>query len=82
MGLLDRARELAGRAREKAGPLAEKVGPLAERAGGMAAKGVDVAAQRIDRATGGKYHDRIENVSHKVEGILHRDGKGGTTNSK
>ena len=51
------------KAKEKAGELAHKAGP-------GAAKGVDSAKAQLDKATGGKYHDRIENVSGKVQDAL------------
>ena len=41
----------------------------------MAAKGVSNAASSVDKATGGKYHDRIENVSGKLGEALNRDGR-------
>ena len=72
--LLEKAGDLAGKAKDKAGPLAEqakeKAGPLADKAKDAAAKGADLAADRIDKATGGKYHDKIDAVQDKVEGAL------------
>ena len=65
MGFLDKAKELAQQARTKAEDLAEKAGP-------NAAKGLDAAKSGLDKATGGKYHDKIESVGGKVEGMLHR----------
>ncbi|MCP3800275.1 hypothetical protein NLX83_13505 [Allokutzneria sp. A3M-2-11 16] len=77
MGFLDKAKELANQAKDKVGPLAEqakeKAGPLAEKAGGAAARGVDLAASKLDRATRGKYHDKIENVSTRLENVLDPD---------
>lgn len=71
MSFLDKAKELAGQAKGKAEELAEKAGP-------SAAKGLDAAKSSLDKATGGKYHDKIESVSGKVEGVLKRDsGDGG-----
>ncbi|GAA0512304.1 hypothetical protein GCM10011581_02610 [Saccharopolyspora subtropica] len=67
MGFLDKAKELAQQARGKAEELAEKAGP-------SAVKGIDAAKDRLDKATGGKYHDKIETVSHKVEGLIKKDG--------
>ena len=55
MGLFDKAKQLA----EKAGPLIDKAAPHARSA-------VDKAGQQIDKRTGGKYHDRIEQVGQKV----------------
>ncbi|MDA3650020.1 antitoxin [Saccharopolyspora indica] len=66
MGFLDKAKELANQAKGKAEELAEKAGP-------SAAKGLDAAKSSLDKATGGKYHDKIENVSGKVEGMLKRE---------
>ncbi|SDX53704.1 MT0933-like antitoxin protein [Saccharopolyspora shandongensis] len=66
MSFLDKAKELANQAKGKAGELAEKAGP-------SAAKGLDAAKSSLDKATGGKYHDKIESVSHKVEGMIKRD---------
>lgn len=65
MNLLDKAKELAQQAREKAGP--------------SAAKGLDAASTRLDKATHGKYHEQIENVSNKVNSVLdpHKDAPGG-----
>lgn len=66
MSFLNKAKELAGQAKGKAEELAEKAGP-------SAAKGLDAAKSSLDKATGGKYHDKIESVSGKVEGVLKRD---------
>ncbi|GAA4612323.1 antitoxin [Saccharopolyspora hordei] len=68
MGLLDKAKDLANQAKGKAEELAEKAGP-------SAVKGLDAAKTSLDKATGGKYHDKIESVSGKVEGLL-KHGKG------
>ncbi|WP_433871286.1 antitoxin [Saccharopolyspora sp. CA-218241] len=65
MGLFDKAKDLANQAMDKAGP--------------GASKGLDAAKTRLDEATGGKYHDKIENVSGKVEKAINRDDKGGGT---
>ncbi len=37
---------------------------------------MDAAASGVDKATGGKYHDKIQSVSSKVEGVLdpHKGG--------
>lgn len=71
MGILDRAKDLAGKAKTKAGDVASK-------AGDVAAKGVDAAATGADKVTGGKHHDRIEKISGKIEQALDRDGSSGT----
>jgi hypothetical protein len=55
MGFLDRAKKMA----EKAGPLIDKAAPHARTV-------VDRAGQQVDKRTGGKYHDKIEQVEHKV----------------
>jgi len=65
--------EKAGPLAEKAKPLAEKAAPLAEKAGNLAAKGVSAAASSVDKATGGKYHDKIETVSGKLGEALTRE---------
>jgi hypothetical protein len=67
MGFLDKAKKMA----EKAGPLIDKAAPHARTV-------VDKAGQQIDRRTGGKYHDKIEQVEHKVgEYADKRMGAGG-----
>lgn len=89
MSFLDKAKQMAGELAEKAEPLvekakplaekakplAEKAAPYAEKAAGLAAKGVSSAASTVDKATGGKYHEKIETVSGKVAEALNRDGK-------
>ncbi len=55
MGFLDKAKKMA----EKAGPLIDKATPHARTV-------VDKAGQQIDRRTGGKYHDKIEQVGQTV----------------
>lgn len=70
MGMMDKVKRLASQAREK-------TGPLAKQAKETTAKGVDAAASGVDKATGGRFHDRIEGVSNKVDQALDRDaGKG------
>lgn len=76
--LVEKAGPLAEKAKplaEKAKPLAEKAAPYAEKAADLAVKGVSSAASTMDKATGGKYHDRIETVSGKVAEALNRDGR-------
>lgn len=76
--LAEKAKPLAEKAKplkERAKPLAEKAAPLAEKAGHLAAKGASATASKLDRATHGKYHDKIENVSGKVGKVLNRDGR-------
>lgn len=61
------------KAKEKAGELAHKAGP-------GAAKGIDSAKEQLDKATGGKYHDRIETVTGKVQDALKKaQGQDGST---
>lgn len=63
------------KAKEKAGELAHKAGP-------GAAKGIDSAKEQLDKATGGKYHDRIETVTGKVQDALKKaQGQDGSTSS-
>ncbi|RRO15453.1 antitoxin [Saccharopolyspora rhizosphaerae] len=69
MSFLDKAKHVADQAKVKAEELAEKAGP-------SAAKGLDAAKSSLDKATGGKYHDKIESVSGKVEGVLKRGSAG------
>lgn len=69
MSFLDKAKGLADQAKGKAGELAEKAGP-------GASKGIDAAKERVDKATGGKYHDQIESVSNKVEGVINKGQNG------
>ena len=76
--LVEKAGPLAEKAKplaEKAKPLAEKAAPYAEKAADLAAKGMSSAASTMDKATGGKYHDRIETVTGKVAEVLNRDGR-------
>jgi hypothetical protein len=97
MNFIDRAKGFASLAKEKAdvvrgditekaGPLAdklaEKAAPLADKAADMAAKGVSVAASQVDKATGGKYRERIDNVSEKLSNVLNRDGHPDTPESQ
>ena len=81
----DKATEVAGdvaeKAAEVASDVAEKAGEVAAKAGAVAAKGVDAAATGVDKVTGGKFHDKIEDVSGKVESALDKDDKGGKGSS-
>ena len=74
---LGRAGELAEQAKEKAGPLAEqakeKAGPLAEKAKEAAVKGTHKAADTLNAKTEGKYSDKIESVTGKVDTALRKD---------
>jgi hypothetical protein len=76
MGLTDKAKELTDIALVKAGELSEvareKAPDLFDRAADLAVKATDAAASGVDRATGGRYHERIEEVTAKVEASLDR----------
>ena len=87
MGLTDKAKELADAALLKAGEVSERAaGKAAElsdvarekapgyldRAADLAVKAVDVAASGVDRATGGRFHDKLEDATAKVEQTLDR----------
>jgi len=78
---LGRAEALAEQAKEKAGPLAEqakeKAGPLAEKAKDAAVKGTHKAAETFDSRTGGKYSDKIDTVTGKVDTALRKDSSTG-----
>ena len=50
--------------------------------GDTVARGIDKAAEAADKATGGKYADKIESVSDKIEGTVDRDGSAGTQGAK
>lgn len=65
MGFMDKAIDYAEQAADRAAPLLEK-------ASAAAAQGLEAAASSIDKATGGKYHDQIEDVSGKVGSVLGR----------
>jgi hypothetical protein len=81
MGLREKAKELADAALQKAGEYSEKAAEFSDvarekapgyvdRAADMAAKAVDVAATNVDKATGGRFHDKIEVATAKVEQTL------------
>ena len=76
MGLTDKAKELTDTALLRAGELSEvareKAPDYLDRAADFAVKAADVAASGVDRATGGRFHDRIEEVSAKVGASLDR----------
>ena len=76
MGLTDKAKELTDAALLRAGELSEvareKAPGYLDRAADLAVKATDAAASGVDRATGGRYHDRIEGVTAKVEHSLDR----------
>jgi hypothetical protein len=76
MGITDKAKELADTALAKAAELSEvareKAPGYLDRAADLAAKAADATASGVDRATGGRFHDRIEEVTAKVEQSLDR----------
>jgi hypothetical protein len=76
MGLTDRAKELADTALLKAGELSgvarEKAPGYLDRAADLAVKAVDAAADGVDRATGGRFHDKLEGATARLEETLDR----------
>ena len=76
MGLTDKAKELTDAALLKAGELSEvareKAPGYLDRAADLAAKATEAAGSRVDGVTGGRYHDRIEELTTKVEHSLDR----------
>lgn len=76
MGLTDKAKELTDTALLKAGELSEvareKAPGYLDRAADLAVKAADAAASGVDRATGGRFHEKIEEVTAKVEASLDR----------
>jgi hypothetical protein len=92
MGLTEKAKEFADVALEKAGVYSEKAAVKAvelsdaarekapgylDRAADAAGRAVDTAAAKVDKATGGRYHEKIEGVTAKVGESL--DRRPGTT---
>ena len=87
MGLTDRAKELAEAALVKAGKVSERAAGRAaelsevarerapgyvDRAADLAVKAADVTASRVDRVTGGRFHDKLEGATTKLEQTLDR----------
>jgi hypothetical protein len=76
MGLTDKAKDLTDAALLKAGELSEvareKAPGYLDRAADLAVKAADAAASGVDRATKGRFHDRIEEVTAKVGESLDR----------
>jgi hypothetical protein len=76
MGLTDKAKELTDAALLKAGELSEvareKAPGYLDRAADLAVKATDAAANGVDRATGGRFHEKIEEVTAKVGASLDR----------
>ena len=50
----------------------EKAPGYLDRAADLAVKAADAAAGQVDRATGGRFHDKIEEVTAKVGASLDR----------
>lgn len=69
MGLFDKAKEKFNDIKDNG---------IDGAAGDNVAKGIDKASDAVDKATGGKFSSQIDSVSDKVEGIVDRDGSGGT----
>ena len=76
MGITEKAKELTDTALVKAGELSEvareKAPGYLDRAADFAVKAADAAASGMDRATRGRFHDRIDEVTAKVEASLDR----------
>lgn len=76
MGLTEKAKELTDTALLKAGELSEvareKAPGYLDRAADLAVKAADATASGVDRATGGRFHEKIEEVTAKVEASLDR----------
>lgn len=87
MGLTEKAKELADAALEKAGVYSERAAVKAaefsdvarekapgylDRAAELAGKAVESAAAGVDKATGGRFHEQLEDVSAKVGESLDR----------
>ena len=76
MGLTEKAKELANAALLKTGEMSEmareKAPGYLDRAADLAVKAADAAASGVDRATGGRFHNRIDEVTAKVGHSLDR----------
>jgi hypothetical protein len=76
MGLTDKAKQLADAALLKAGELSEtareKAPGYLDRAADFAVKAADAAADGVDRATGGRFHDKLDGASARVGEKLDR----------
>ncbi|GAA1185678.1 antitoxin [Pseudonocardia alaniniphila] len=87
MGLTEKAKEFADRlfgklelfgeraatkVAEFSGVAREKTPGYLDRAADMAGRAVESTAARVDKATGGKYHDKIEGASTKLSHTLDR----------
>jgi hypothetical protein len=87
MGLTEKAKEFADRlfgklelfgeraatkVAEFSGVAREKAPGYLDRAADMAGRAVESTAARVDKATGGKYHEKIEGASTKVSHTFDR----------
>jgi hypothetical protein len=72
----EKAAELAEKAAEKAGELTEVARERApgylDRAAELAGKAADATAASVDRATGGRYHGKIDSAHEKLDETLQR----------
>jgi hypothetical protein len=72
----ERATGLAGDAAKKASELTEvareKAPGYLDRAAEIAGKAAGATAEGVDKATGGRYHNKIDSVHGKVDVTLHR----------
>lgn len=68
--LVEKAKPLADKAREQAGDLVDKARPVA-------ASAAEKIGDGLDKATGGRYSEKIDGVSDKVEGALRGPGAPG-----
>jgi vacuolar-type H+-ATPase subunit H len=76
---INKASPYAEMVAEKAGPIVEqakvKAAPYVEKALPYAVKGVETVVVTADKATGGRYHDKIESVGQLIGDALNRNGK-------
>jgi hypothetical protein len=76
MGITEKAKELADAALLKAGEMSEvareKAPGYIDKAADVTVKAVDAAASGVDRVTGGRFHEKLEDVTTKVEEGLDR----------
>jgi hypothetical protein len=76
MGFTEKAKELTDTALQKAEELSatarEKAPSFFDKAADVTVKAVDATASGIDRATGGRFHDKLEGAAAKVDGSLDR----------
>ncbi|MFD1531044.1 hypothetical protein [Pseudonocardia aurantiaca] len=76
MGLTEKAKALTDTALQKAEELSatarEKAPEVIDKAADVTVKAVDATASGIDRATGGRFHDKLEGAAAKLDGSLDR----------